>query len=264
KMSRAVVVMLDALANGLFGGAALTACSEVVDEWLAVLEEQAGFPDEQRKRWAEALDLMTPKLEDPEYPTLRKYSPTWAGLEAGLASARRNQVILSFFEDLFTGEIVVPSSLATAVDDILDSLVRNYDDEELPLRRKERYHQIVIEVDQLPGRASGKKVEVDRRFQTESEALEEETSFAALLTNSAMYPERYGATKATQRYAVSQSQSWIISGFNDLTARDRARVPTVVELRCGSWKGTSTDGSNEPELSADLQRHYADRIEAAV
>ena len=106
-MDREVVVMLDALANGVFGGTALAICSKVIDEWLAELEQQAGFQDEQRKRWATALDVMTPAIGDTEYPTLRKYSPTWPKLAASLAAARRNQVVQHFFEQMFTGEIVV-------------------------------------------------------------------------------------------------------------------------------------------------------------
>jgi hypothetical protein len=256
-MDREVVVMLDALANGVFGGAALTTCSAVIDEWLTELEEQAGFPEEQRKRWAEALDVMAPKVAPNEYPTLRKYSSTWPRLEAALASARRNQVILSFFEQMFTGEIVVPPSLESAVDSILESLVTKFDDEELPLRRDERMLQLIVD-------EGGDKHAALRRYGPEADSLKEQTNFAAMLTNSAMYPERSGATRATQRYAVSRSRQWIIAGFQDLVARDRALVPVEAEIACGSWKGTSRDGSNEQQLSGDLYQHYTNRIEQAV
>ncbi|MBX3278421.1 MAG: hypothetical protein KF868_10505 [Acidobacteria bacterium] len=263
-MDREAVVMLDALANGVFGGAALTACSAVIDSWLGELEEKAGFPEEQRRRWAEALGVMTLKPGDDEYPTLRKYSPTWPALEASLAAARRNQVIQSFFEQMFSGEIILPPNLETAVDELLDSLVTNFDDEELPLRRKERFNEIIIETDRLPGRARDKKSEAERRYQAEADSLNEQTNFAALLTNAAMYPERHGATRATQRYAVSRSRQWIIAGFNDLVARDRAQVPAKAVIVCGSWTGESRDGLDEQHLVDDLNQHYAVRIEEAV
>jgi len=256
-LDREVVVMLDALANGVFGGAALTTCTSVIDEWLGELEQQAGFPEEQRKRWGEALDLMTPKVGPDEFPTLRKYSSTWPKLEAALAAARRNQVILDFFASLFTGEIIVPPSLESAVDTLLESLVTNFDDEELPLRREERMLTLIVE-------EGGDKGAAQRRYDGESDSFSAQTNFAAMLTNSAMYPERSGATRATQRYAVSRSRQWIIAGFNDLVARNRAQVPLQAEITCGSWKGTSQDGLNEPQLSTDLAQHYDGRIEEAV
>jgi hypothetical protein len=269
-IDREAAVMINAIANGVFGGAALSACTSVIDGWLAELEQQAGFADEQRRRWAEVLDVMRPPVGANEYPTLRRYSATWPKLEAALAAARRNQVVQSFFEQLFMGEIGVAPGLEAAVDDLLFSgppsrgLLKDFDDEELPLRRKVAYCETVIEVDTLPGRPRDKKGEVARRHQAEQDALKEQTSFAAILTNSAMFPEKYGATLASRRYAVSRSRQWIIAGFNDLVVRDRALVPTDVEIAAGSWKGTSRDGSNEQQLSADLHQHYANRIEQAV
>jgi hypothetical protein len=158
---------------------------------------------------------------------------------------------------MFTGEIVVPPSLESAVDSILESLVTKFDDEELPLRRDERMLRLIVD-------EGGDKHAALRRYGPEADSLKEQTNFAAMLTNSAMYPERFGATRATQRYAVSRSRQWIIAGFQDLVARDRALVPVEAEIACGSWKGTSRDGSNEQQLSGDLHQHYTNRIEQAV
>lgn len=257
KMDREVVVMLDALANGVFGGAALNACSDVVGQWLTELEEQAGFSEEQRKRWAGALDILEPKMRDNEYPTLQKHSPTWPKLQTCLCHARRNQVVLSNFEQIFAGETSIPASLQTQVDGLLNSLVNNFDEEELPLRRKKRLLELTIE-------ELGDRDVANRRFDAESDSLEEQTNFAAMLTNAAMNPQQFAATRATQRYAISLSRDWIVNAQNDLAARDRAEVPAQVQLNCGSWTGSSSDGSNESQLSTDLNSHYANRIDEAV
>lgn len=256
-MDREVVVMIDALANGVFGGAALTTCSSVIEQWLVELEQQAGFVEEQRKRWAERIDVMTPRVGEQEYPTLRKYSATWPSLAASLAAARRHEVVFHFFENMFAGEIIVPPSLEAAVNARLDSLVTNYDEQELPLRREDRRLQLIVE-------EQGDKVLADRRMDAEKEALEGKTNFAAMLTSSAMSPEQFGATKATQRYAVARCRSWILGAHQDLVGRDRARVPAQVEIACGSWKGTSRNGSEETPLADNLIQHYAARIEEAV
>jgi uncharacterized membrane protein len=255
-MDREVVVMLDGLANGVFGGGALIACSTIIEQWLAELEEQAGFADEQRKRWAAKLDVMSPKQKDSDYPTL-KHSPTAPKLYAALSAARRNQNVYDFFTNLFTGELIVPPAIEDAVDELLDKLVTRYDDEELPLRSEERLLLLVKDEE-------GDKAAAKLRFAAEAEAFEEKTSFAALLTNSAMSPEQMGATRATQRYAVSRSREWILAAHSDLVARDRANMPRQVELTVGSWKGSSVDGSNEKNLLADMRQHYTQRIETAV
>jgi hypothetical protein len=256
-IDREVVVMLDGLANGVFGGSALTTCSTIIEQWMAELAEQAGFIDEQIKRWSAHLDLMAPKPKDTDYPTLRQYSPTAPLLLASLCAARRNQIIFSFFSTLFTGELPTSPTIESAVDSLLDSLVTNFDDEELPLRREKR----MLELVKLE---EGDEDAARKRYDAEVEIYEEKTSFAALLTNSAIHPEQLGATRATQRYAVSRSRQWILGAHADLVARDRMQMPQNVDLAIASWKGTSTDGSNESALSQDLREHYNGRIDAAV
>lgn len=256
-MERQVAVMLDALVNGAFGGAALIKCLDVIDTWLTELEEQPGFSDEQRKRWAEALEVKKPRVGTDEYSTLRANSPTWPALETSLSAVRRNEVVKDFFEALFTGETVIPATLEATIDFILDTLVTNFDEEELPLRREEAELKLIVE-------EGGDTVVAGDRYAAEAKALREGTNFGAILTNAAMYPEHSGTTRATQRYAVSRSRHWIIDGFNDLVATDRARIPLDVEIKAGSWTGMSRDGTNEADLIVDLERHYANRIESAV
>lgn len=257
ELDREVVVMLDSMVNGVFGGAALRQCSEVVDLWLEDLQDDPGFVDRQRTRWAAALELKTPRIEDGLYPTLRQHSPTWPQLEISLAAARRNPVIHDFFDSLFSGELSIPRSLEVHVDDLLTKLVTDYDTEELPLKGEELRLRLIVE-------EAGDTSRADHRYAVEGEALLEKTDFAAMLTNAAMHPELSGASRGTQRFAVARSRDWILEGFHDLTGQSRAAVPHEVEITAGSWSGRSVDGTNEAELVTDLNEHYADRITQAV
>lgn len=255
-IDREVVVMLDALAYGVFGGNALTKCSEVIQRWLGELEAHPGFRDEQHRRWMEKLEVMTPQQRAHDYPALR-HSPTAPQLLASLSAARRHQVVHDFFASLFTGELVIPARMEAAVDDLLDSLVSHFDDVELPLRREERLLHLVKE-------EQGDRTAAEHRYSAESEAMNETLSFAALLANAAMNPEQMNATRAAQRYAVSRSRQWILAAHTDLVTQDRARIPTRVELAIGSWTGSSIDGSEEEQLRVELNGHYEQRIAAAV
>jgi hypothetical protein len=256
-IDREVVVMLDGLANGVFGQSALIVCSDVIEQWLVDLEEEAGFVDEQKKRWAAHLDVMTPAAKSSDYPMLRQYSPTAPQLLASLAAARRSQIIYDFFSALFAGELVVSSTIEAAVDALLDSLVTNFDDEELPLRREKRMQELIKQEE-------GDKAAAQKRYDVEIEMHQGKTNFAALLTNSAMTPAQLGATRATQRYAVVRSRQWIVAAHADLVARDRAKIPAQAELTIASWKGASADGADNKKLAADLRRHYTEKIDTAV
>ena len=253
QMEREVVLMLDAMANGVFGGSALAECSAVIEQWIVELEQQAGFAVEQRKRWLERIDVMAPHVGSDEFPMLRRNCPTWSGLKLALSRARRHGVLKAYFVDLFTGEIVVPPALETAVDGLLESLVANFDEQEIPLRREERLLQLIVE-------EMGDKDAAQRRMDAETEVFAEKTDFAALLTNAAMNPEQSGATRATQRYGVSRSRSWIKAAHEDLVVRDRNEVPVAVDLKAGSWSGSAKDGSEEEALVRSVEEHFEESM----
>ena len=257
QMDREVVVMLDALTHGLFGGTALAEASDVIEHWVAELEQQAGFADAQRKRWFERLDVMAPHVADASYPHLRRNCPTWQKLERALARARRNGAVKDYFQQIFTGEIVVPPGLAPEVDALLESLVTHFDDQELPMRREERLLQLIMD-------EQGDKDAAQKRLDAETEVYQERVDFAAMLTNAAMNPEQSGATRATQRYAVSRCRQWILAAHSDLVARDRVEMPLDVDLNIGSWTGKARDGADESRLVGEMATHYQDVAEKAA
>ncbi len=256
-LDREVIVMLDAVASGVFGSTAQEVCLRVSSGWIQELEQTGNFLDEQRRRWAEALDARTPRVGADEFPTLRRHSPTWPRLESALAKAQRNGQVANYFYKLFEGEIPVPPQLETAVDEILDSLVTHFDDEELPLRKEDRLLQLIVQ-------EQGDRDAASRRMAAEDEAFAETMPFTALLTNAAMHPEASQASRATQRYAVAVSKEWILMGHRDLVARDRAAVPPEIDLAIGPWSGKSRDGANEVELVASMESRYRLQQEQAI
>jgi hypothetical protein len=256
-LDREVIVMLDAVANGVFGSTAQEVCLRVSSGWIEELEQAGSFLDEQRRRWSEALDARTPKVGADEFTTLRRHSPTWPRLEAALAAARRNGQVANYFHKLFEGELPVLPQLEAAVDDLLDSLVTHFDDEELPLRKEDRLLELIVQ-------EQGDRDAASRKMAAEDEAFAETVPFSALLTNAAMHPEASKASRATQRYAVAVSKEWILMGHRDLVARDRAAVPAEIDLAIGSWSGKSRDGANEAELVTSLSSYYQSQLSQAI
>jgi hypothetical protein len=257
KLDREVVLMLDAAVNGVFGGSALEVCLTMVDSWLAELENQAGFIDNERARWVKTLTPMAPAINDNPYPHLKANSATWPEIEISLSATRRNQVVKDFFNALFSTELAAEPNLAALVDSRLDTLVTRYDDAELSLLQEERRLQLIVEEDGDLDRAGA-------RLDVEADAYRASTDFATTLTMAAMFPKNVGVSLATQRYAITLSRDWIRAGYNDLVAADRAALPQKIALSAGSWSSETIDASNETDLTADLDHHYKDRIAKAL
>lgn len=248
-LDREFVVLLDCVANGVFGDEGRRVANQNITDWLVDLSQRAGFVDEQEARWATALSALTPVADDNGYARLAAHSPTWPALRDSLADARLHEQVTAYFTRMFTGEIVASTRLATEVDTILQSLVTNFDDEELPLRHAERELQLIIDF-------GGDRREALERFEAEQHAFAEKVSFTTLLTNAAMHPEISKASLATQRYAVALSRDWILRAHEMITMRSRATVPQEIVLRMEGWTGSTAEGTNEAELLASQAAHF--------
>jgi len=99
KLDRQTVVLVDALASGVFGQEVRNKCTERTQAWIEELAQRSGFIEEQRQQWTAGLRSKTPNLGSSQrYGYLAKYSPTWSQLESTLNGAGLNAVIHDHFK----------------------------------------------------------------------------------------------------------------------------------------------------------------------
>jgi hypothetical protein len=248
-LERGVVVLIDAMACGLFGLQAQRSGFHAITAWLSDLQARAGFAAEQHQRWAAALVAQAPTIPAGEFPLLRQHSSQWPELETCLSRARRHAISLGYFQQVFAGPAPAPASVAAAIDDALSKLVTHFDPEEAPLRSEERRLALIIATNGDTDRAQ-------RQLDAEMETHQEKTDFAVLLTGAAMHPEVVHASLGTQRLAIALSQNWISAANEAQNAQDRLAIPNTIALHAGSWKGVTRDGADEAALVAQLDAHY--------
>lgn len=255
-LEREIVILIDGFTNGIFGPDARIKSSKQIEAWIDELSQKVGFVEEQHQQWKVALESKIQKLNENQYPYLKKYSPTWTKLEDSLQGAKLHTIIYNYFNDVFSKEITPAKNIAYAVDALLDTLVSRFDDEELPLRRDERLLSLIIEQD-------GEKNRAQQLFDNEK-TLDERVSFTQLLTNFAMHPEVSNASYATQKLSIALSKEWIKHSHDDITAENRVGVPIEIEVAIDQWKGITRDGSDEQELVQSLESHIEQRKQTAI
>ncbi|PJI53486.1 hypothetical protein CTI14_27700 [Methylobacterium radiotolerans] len=144
KLDRQTVIMVDALANGVFGADVALHCSKRITDWIDELSAQAGFVEAQRTQWGRALLSKAPNDDHGNrYSHLKRMSPTWPELNQAINGVAMHAAVLAHFEGVFQGEIRPAASVLVAVDDLLSKLVTRFDDEELPLRRQEELCRLI-------------------------------------------------------------------------------------------------------------------------
>ncbi len=241
-LDRKTVIILDAYASGLLGADTEGVIFRQMDEWLTHLSDKPGFIEQQTQQWSDAIQLKRKKIDASSYTYLKKYSPTWPVLEDILEGANLHGEIYNYFTGIFNQN---PSSetIKAQLDEILTSLVTDFDDEELPLRKEEKFEQFIVDF-------KGDERRAARNMQIEETAFATHKDFTQLLTDAAMKPESSHSSVSTQKFAIALSRDWISNAYNDLIAQNRMKIPNDIELKVGNFVDKTTDGQNENELIA--------------
>lgn len=239
-LDRKTVIILDAFASGLLGADSEGVVSKQMGEWMDHLADKPGFVEQQTTQWSEAINLKRKPLTSDDYTYLRKYSKTWPVLQDIMEGALLHAEILSYFTAIFEQEAST-DSLKEQLDEILNSLVSDFDDEELPLRKEEKYNQFVVDFE-------GDEQRARQNMTVEQTAFETHKDFTQLLTDAAMKPESSHASVSTQKFAIALSKDWISNAYTDITAQNRMKIPNEIEINVDTFNDKTTDGQNEEEL----------------
>ena len=240
KLDRKAVIVLDAFASGLLGNDTENFVYQQIQEWMSNLEAKPGFTERQLDNWKNAINSKRAPLKKGLYPYLEKYSNTWNNLEDVLEGANLNNDLYEYFKKVFEQKEET-KKLKVELDKILDSLVTEFDEEELPLKREEQFEELVVKYNGSESRANA-------QMALEKSVYDDYRDFMQLLTDASMNPEESKSSVATQKFATALSRNNIVTAFNDVVAQNRMNVPYEIEINVDTFNDKTQDGEDEEEI----------------
>lgn len=255
-LNRQAVIVLDAYASGLMGNDTEGIIAKQMNEWLEHLSDRDGFTEQQTAQWSEAINAKRKPINTDSYVYLKKYSRTWPVLEDILEGANLHAEILDYFIGIFEQE-ASNDALKEQLDTILTSLVTDFDEEELPYRKEEKFEQFVVDF-------RGDENRARQNMKLEQAAFDIHKDFTQLLTDAAMSPENAHSNSSTQKFAIALSKEWIINAYNDIIAQNRMKIPDEIEINVDTFNGKTKDGQNERELLMDFGNQVNSEKERAL
>lgn len=266
-LGRNFAVILESVANGAFGPGGRAVVEASLTAWREALSDDTSH-ERQVHRWRTEVESHRPVTARGHYPSLAAISPQWPRLGACLSGAEGHAPLLEKYQAMMAEEIPAPDRMEDGLDDILDRLVNEYDDEELPIQRDLAFNKAVIERD---GDVAAAQVDAD----AVTTALETTLDYLSIQTGSALEPASLGVSRATQRIAVASCRDWFARAHEQATSAYRAQLPADVDVEFDSshnlgaktfqlpaWKGALSAGV--PALEASLGAHWDRTIEAYV
>ena len=240
KLDRKAVIVLDAFASGLLGNDTENFVYQQIQEWMSNLEAKPGFTERQLDNWKNAINSKRVPLKSGLYPYLEKYSHTWGNLQDVLEGANLNNDLYEYFKKVFEQKEET-KKLKVELDKILDSLVTEFDEEELPLKREEQFEELVVKY-------NGSESKAHAQMALEKSVYDDYRDFMQLLTDASMNPEESKSSVATQKFATALSRNNIVMAFNDITAKNRIKVPYDIEINVDTFNDKTQNGEDEEEI----------------
>ena len=240
KLDRKAVIVLDAFASGLLGNDTENFVYQQIQEWMSNLEAKPGFTEKQLDNWKNAINSKRVPLQKGLYPYLEKYSNTWDNLKDVLEGANLNNDLYEYFKKVFEQKEET-KKLKVELDKILDSLVTEFDEEELPLKREEQFEELVV-------RYNGSESKAKSQIALEKSVYDDYRDFMQLLTDASMNPESSKSSVATQKFATALSRNNIVTAFNDVVAQNRMNVPYEIEINVDTFNDKTQNGEDEEEI----------------
>ena len=259
-LSREFAVLLEAIAQDGFGPDGRLMVLGKLHEWRERLREDSDIVTKQVKTWRNEIETHRGSVDASLYPGLAHWSPQWASVKDGLERASAHQ----FLGDKYTGVRDTVTSLsgssADRLDDLLDTLVSEYDEEELPLRREVIYQQAIIDNDGDAGRAK-------QQAELDVAALDETIDALSLQTYTALRPDLFGVSVSTQRISVGACTEDFTAAIGQYARDYRAKWLDEVDIQLGNDHsnyastysfGTWTAKTSAPQETAesDLKTHW--------
>ena len=267
-LGRDFAVVLEAIAQGAFGPSAQELVQETMEKWQGLLLADDAVTAAQITRWRRSIDRHVPPGPVPDYPMLARVSPQWSQLDQCLRAAFTHERLAAYYTAMLDEEVPGSNSIEDAVDDILDRLVSEYDEDELPLHRDLATTKAIID-------SQGNLDRAQPLAADNTAALERTLDYLTIQSESALNPAGIGVSRATQKLAVAACHTWFRQAHETFSAGYRKSLPQNVQAR---FDGNHTIGAQAfqlppwtgsftcplPQLEQDLGRHWDDHTRRFV
>lgn len=246
-----VLLVLQAFTSGLLGIDTENYVEEIMDNWLAELEDDPKFISSQISKWEKLLENKKNSIDINEYSYLSKYSNEWNSIKSTLQGAHLHYKLLEYLEDIFS-KIDDKESINNQLDKILSDLVNNYDEEEKPLRLEEEFESLVIKFkgDEKKAKSSHNKNVVE---DLQPKSLGDILNIISFDDNNKNYTLR--------KYSIALSKEYLVRAYRNLVLKNSIDVPNDVSFSIYDFEFTSYNGYNETDILTNFIMHFESKLQ---
>lgn len=238
KLNKDFVSILDLVSSGIFGDEQKTIVLNKIRNWQHDLESNKTIKDKQKTTWIDYI------IENESCNTTFHYLP---GATKDYNALIDNLYTTSSYESVLS-KLTAINSIPTSnkkVDDILKSLIYEYEEQEQIYQEDNFRNKLLIE-------CNGDKEEADKLYKKQKGIYSNDQDIISLLTNIAIYPERFEISNETQKIAISLVKNELLNAYREVNGCVKTNE---IEINIGEFNTKSLDGKNFKDVLIDLDTY---------
>lgn len=238
-MDNDIINVLESLVSDAYSINMTDLILSYINDWCNKLSNDDNINNYQIERWKEFFNDTIDTVEDAEYPFSTAYVVNFNHLKNKLAlSYSYNNAYAKFLELLNNNE-----QKEKNIDELLNSLLFSYEENEAELRKDILKNKLIIE-------CKGNIEEANKKYELYNNALNVKNNFGNELTNIVL--NRNDVSLSTKKLAIALTKQNIVKGFEEVFSDNDEFVDEEIQIKINEWTGTTKDGSNEKELQDSL------------
>lgn len=238
KLNKDFVSILDLVSSGIFGDEQKTIVLNKIRNWQHDLESNKTIKDKQKTTWIDYI------IENESCNTTFHYLP---GATKDYNALIDNLYTTSSYESVLSKLTEINSTPTSnkKVDDILKSLIYEYEEQEQIYQEDNFRNKLLIE-------CNGDKEEADKLYKKQKGIYSNDQDIISLLTNIAIYPERFEISNETQKIAISLVKNELLNAYREVNGCVKTNE---IEISIGDFNTKSLDGKNFKDVLIDLDTY---------
>lgn len=238
KLNKDFVSILDLVSSGIFGDEQKTIVLNKIRNWQRDLESNKTIKDKQKATWMDF--IIENESCNTNFHYLQGATKDYNALMDNLYTTSSYEAVLSKLTEINN----TPTS-NKKIDDILKSLIYEHEEQEQIYQEDNFRNKLLIE-------CNGNKDEADKLYKKQKGIYSNDQDIITLLTNIAIYPERFEISNETQKIAMSLVKNELLNAYREVNGYVTSNE---IEISINDFNTKSLDGQNFKDVLNNLETY---------
>lgn len=248
-LQQETAVMIQAFMNGVFGKDKQLEHEvvSIINDWIRIISEDAVISQGLIDDYEAYFETFNMNAEF-KYDFINNFCSNSNEVRKSYIDVSKYDNLIELVEGLSVEtENRTDENYKSRVDAVLTSLITNYDEEELELKKEQEYYKLIVE-------NKGDKEKAEAQYQ-EMMKLEEHYNIGKQMVGWVVYDDNNETDVHVRKFGLQNTKEWFLKALDSWTAKVKERCPLQYNFQIDEWTGLS-NGRDLDEQRTSLKNFF--------